>query len=126
MKKEIKAKWLKALRSGRYKQCEGYLHTGKGYCCLGILAKVQGAKFIQIGDGDGDIPFFPKYKGKVFDGSSSYLDKELAAGLRTNSQMKLSKLNDGLRKYDDDSGTVEFVEPPLSFKEIADYIEKHY
>lgn len=42
---ETKDKWLKALRSGRYKQIEGRLGLRLdskvvGYCCLGVLARV--------------------------------------------------------------------------------------
>ena len=41
MKAEIKAKWVEALRSGKYKQAKGVLRsmTG-GYCCLGVLCDV--------------------------------------------------------------------------------------
>lgn len=37
-----KDKWIKALRSGDYKQTRGKLSTshGKGFCCLGVLADV--------------------------------------------------------------------------------------
>lgn len=41
MKKNIKAKWLKALRSGEYKQGRKELRTcevgGDRFCCLGVL-----------------------------------------------------------------------------------------
>ncbi len=43
MNKAIKTKWLKALRSGKYKQAKGALcpidEKGKikGFCCLGVL-----------------------------------------------------------------------------------------
>jgi len=41
MNKRMKTKWIKALRSGRYKQGRGRLKTEKGsYCCLGVLNKV--------------------------------------------------------------------------------------
>jgi hypothetical protein len=40
--KKIKDKWVKALRSGKYKQGKGYLRADEGdgecYCCLGVLA----------------------------------------------------------------------------------------
>jgi hypothetical protein len=43
MKKEMRDKWVKALRSGEYKQGMGYLRRDSGdgeqYCCLGVLAK---------------------------------------------------------------------------------------
>jgi len=44
MKKELKEKWLKALRGGRYTQGKHHLKratppwiTGPAYCCLGVL-----------------------------------------------------------------------------------------
>ncbi len=38
-KKRIQ-KWVKALRSGKYKQGRGALQSKKGYCCLGVLCKI--------------------------------------------------------------------------------------
>lgn len=40
--KEIKAKWLEALKSGKYKQgfSELYTETDNSYCCIGVLAKI--------------------------------------------------------------------------------------
>jgi hypothetical protein len=37
MKKAIKAKWLNALRGGKYKQGQGDLKYDGGHCCLGVL-----------------------------------------------------------------------------------------
>jgi hypothetical protein len=42
MDKELKEKWVKALRSGAWKQARGRLCDGDAYCCLGILCKVAG------------------------------------------------------------------------------------
>lgn len=36
MLNENAKKWVAALRSGEYKQSVGYLHTDRGYCCLGV------------------------------------------------------------------------------------------
>jgi hypothetical protein len=48
MKKEIAKKWVKALRSGRYKQVEGRLGSPRlGYCCLGVLCKVGRKEFSE-------------------------------------------------------------------------------
>jgi hypothetical protein len=33
---EFKAKWLEALRSGKYKQTTGVLRSAEGFCCLGV------------------------------------------------------------------------------------------
>lgn len=43
MDAKIKAKWIKALRSGEYKQATGALRVNDSYCCLGVLADLQGA-----------------------------------------------------------------------------------
>lgn len=40
MNPEIKAKWVAALRSGKYKQGSGYLRQGVEFCCLGVLCDV--------------------------------------------------------------------------------------
>jgi hypothetical protein len=102
MDAEIKTKWLKALRSGRYKQGNSELLNDRGsYCCLGVLAKVQGAKKNEI-----------LHCGYLTDDLAKY-----AAGIKIKSQHLLAKFNDG----NPDSSTVV-----KSFKEIADYIEKNY
>ncbi len=45
MKPEVKAEWLKALRSGKYKQTVGSLCRVEAgqlcYCCLGVLCDVR-------------------------------------------------------------------------------------
>jgi hypothetical protein len=45
MKKEIKDKWVKALRSGEYLQCQDTLHKKNSegqdtFCCLGVLTNL--------------------------------------------------------------------------------------
>lgn len=39
MKKKIKKRWLKDLRSGKFPQTRGCLVDDKGFCCLGVLAE---------------------------------------------------------------------------------------
>lgn len=41
MNPDIKAKWLEALRSGKYKQGTGALRYGDAFCCLGVLCDVS-------------------------------------------------------------------------------------
>jgi len=48
MNRQIKAKWIAALRSGKYEQTQDVmrrkLDNGKsGYCCLGVLGSIRGA-----------------------------------------------------------------------------------
>ena len=40
MNPELKAKWVKALRSGEYIQGKGYMNRNGKFCCLGVLAEV--------------------------------------------------------------------------------------
>jgi hypothetical protein len=46
MNKAIKNKWVKALRSGKYKQAEGTLYNKDkdSFCCLGVLKDLQGGQ----------------------------------------------------------------------------------
>lgn len=37
MDKNIKERWLAALRGGEYPQGRNQLNTGSGFCCLGVL-----------------------------------------------------------------------------------------
>ena len=44
MDKKIKKKWLKALRSGKYKQGMGTLRIEDRFCCLGVLCDLLDPK----------------------------------------------------------------------------------
>jgi hypothetical protein len=45
MDKDIKAKWVKALRSGEYVQTTDVLFDEfGGHCCLGVLCRVMGVE----------------------------------------------------------------------------------
>jgi len=41
MDKEIRDKWVTALRSGEYVQGQGYLKDDGEYCCLGVLCEIH-------------------------------------------------------------------------------------
>ena len=48
MKKELKERWITALRSGDYVQSQGCLQDQYGWCCLGVLCNiVDGTKWIE-------------------------------------------------------------------------------
>ena len=59
MDAEIKARWVKALRSGEYVQTAGFLWRTKfhhidgipGNCCLGVLARIEGLESQEVDDG---------------------------------------------------------------------------
>jgi hypothetical protein len=47
--KSFKQKWIKALRSGKFKQGNGCLHRDGRYCCLGVACAVSGMKHVPRG-----------------------------------------------------------------------------
>lgn len=50
MNRALKEKWLKALRSGKYKQGTRLLRYGDDgdkFCCLGVLCDIQGRRWRQ-------------------------------------------------------------------------------
>lgn len=49
MNKKVKEKWVKALKSGRYKQTYSQLKDNTGYCCLGVYCKVRKWKIEENG-----------------------------------------------------------------------------
>lgn len=102
MDAEVKAKWLKALRSGEYAQCKSRLYFDGNYCCIGVLAAVQGVDFKT------DERF--EEEDDICTGT---LPIELMAGLGPLDSNELADMNDGggLRKA-------------KTFSEIADYIEE--
>ena len=59
-REEVVKRWVAALRSGEYKQTQGQLWSGDGFCCLGVLCDLA-AK-------DGG----PQWEGCRFAGSSAH------------------------------------------------------
>lgn len=125
MNKTVKKQWLKALRSGEYKQGQSQLRQVEEgdygeegevkFCCLGVLCDIYGKK--------NNISF---KKQTMFLGQDAFLPKKVRqwAGLvavdpgipKGNYKgITLSALNDGN----------ESLSEPLSFKRIANLIEKY-
>lgn len=101
MDAKLKTKWVKALRSGKFKQGDGGLYYDRKYCCLGVLCTVAGI----------DIKEAKRNRGNVELLSTPVLRK---VGLTHNRQQLLARMNDGTP-----------IASPKSFPEIADYIEKN-
>ena len=112
MNKNIKTKWLEALRSGEYQQAQRNLKRGDSLCCLGVLCDIHAKetnntwKPHSIGNRS-DYSYIGKY---------GELPNEVIvwAGLNNSEPIvgdtTLIKLNDNLY---------------YSFNQIADEIEKH-
>lgn len=104
MNKEIKAKWLAALRSGDYMQYRGQLrHTAYGetgelkYCCLGVLCDVYNSK---------------QWEGNIYESATCTLSTHMqqVTELGRGNIEELIHLNDAVR---------------WDFNQIADWIEEH-
>ena len=134
MNKTIAMKWVKALRSGKYKQGEAYLcqitSKGKRHCCLGVLtdmyqaeqkAKKKKVLPAKIGKMYDDAPFnVVKY------GSGECAAEELPIAVQRWAGMEgrlgefdvMDKGHYGSLSHMNDDGH--------SFKKIANFIEKNY
>lgn len=61
MNQELKQKWLEALQSGKYEQCQEFLNIdNKQFCCLGVLCEVAGLKSYQ--STKSDIYYYEEYE----------------------------------------------------------------
>lgn len=109
MKPALKARWVEALRSGKYKKTVSSLEDSDGYCCLGVLCKVSKSKALRS---RGDAQF-----GDSFEQSELNEVMRQAVGLGEQDMRTLIRLNDG----SDGPG----FKKPRSFKQIADWIEKN-
>lgn len=108
MNKKLAMKWVKALRSGEYKQGTGKLNDGQGnFCCLGVLCEIEGLPKETI-NGD-DI---------AYNGSR---------GVYTGKSLKSSvgRIKDGPALVDLNDGPNDDIDQ-LTFDEIADIIQICY
>lgn len=61
MNEDIKERWVAALESGSYKQVDGMLSDGDGFCCLGVLCEIAVQDQVVIRDrGDESIFYVSK------------------------------------------------------------------
>jgi hypothetical protein len=102
MDAELKAKWIEALRSGKYKQCRSSLRQNDGFCCLGVLADANGEQWST------EKWLMPGQYRVVRGGGCLFYGVQ--QGLLTEEQM------DALADMNDEG---------KSFSEIADYIEQN-
>jgi hypothetical protein len=111
MRKAIKDKWLKALRSGKYEQGQGTLVSSFGtqFCCLGVLGDVCGVSLSTMyGIGYLSLALFDR-GGELSDGELSTLMVD-RFGIKRSTEKKLANMNDGEGK---------------NFRQIAAYISRN-
>jgi len=106
MNKELRDKWVKALRSGDYEQGTQALFNSGAYCCLGVLCEIQGyKKLVHQGR-----PCFFNETGSVLNGIGLVCPNDgYNSGLDRDTRQDLAVMNDG----------------GSTFNEIADWIEEH-
>jgi hypothetical protein len=82
--------WVTALESGDYDQCEGTLYNGKGYCCLGVYAKVVLGYDDEVIMGDEDVSDGegPKYVYVKIQGDTSIVHGVYHEGMSMNDRGK--------------------------------------
>ena len=105
-KKDIR-KWVRALRSGKYRQGQGQLQDCIGHCCLGVACDVFVPKIKQRRGFDGYL------KGNLPDEQ-----KYAPAWLKKIDSHFFKKTNIGLPDLNDEDN--------FTFNEIADLLELVY
>lgn len=110
--KKIKAKWLKALRSGKYKQTrKGTLYNKKSnaYCCLGVLQHSIDNKV----EDRFDVPTYEWYRENL----GVDLDAVSVKSVGTRARSGYASVQEALTSFNDSA--------KYNFAKIADWIEKH-
>jgi hypothetical protein len=109
MKKEWATKWIKALRSGKYKQAKKCLRKDNAYCCLGVLTKLLNPKHEDL---KGDL------RSKGLELPEDVMEiTGVTSGKGKCDFTIVSTWQPDLARYNDNG---------YSFKEIADIIEKNW
>ena len=112
MKREIKDKWIEALRSGKYEQGRDLLckiSGGEKHCCLGVLCELAPNVIKTIR---------PNLDRRLYDGKICYLPKSVQnwAGMRTNCG----------QAFPDDLSLIALNDSGFTFPQIADFISKNW
>jgi hypothetical protein len=136
MNTEIKAKWVAALRSGKYRQAKHVLKGDDGMCCLGVLCdlyiqETEGKEWKERPIDNIDPTTFQKYKAiGTFGGSDvvppvevvkwANLPKENPyTGITTWGSVLFTANQDFEQSY----SLADLNDNGLTFSQIADVIE---
>lgn len=111
-KDELVAEWIKALRSGDYRQTIDKLADKEGYCCLGVLCEVAIKNGFQIVKEFDEINSRYQYDGNYSDLPDQLLELFEEAGIDE------LRINGSYAQTLNDSHG-------CTFEEIAGMIEKY-
>lgn len=103
---EFKAKWIAALRSGKYKQGTQYLCNGGYYCCLGVACELEGLLV-------DDTTIKGGSRAKKFIGT-------VQSGAPTAAWAKAHGFPNGMDEL------IRMNDTGVTFEKIADFIEQNY
>ena len=120
MDKALKAKWLEALRSGRYKQGKFRLRNNRDeFCCLGVLCDISGeGEWTHTCDISGEGEWtHTRCKGYSYWKEGKEADVNVLPLFVSNFANLTDVEEEVLIDKNDGDG--------LSFKEIADWIEEN-
>jgi hypothetical protein len=136
MKKDIAKKWVKALRSGKYKQGKSYLKqfNSKGqprHCCLGVLCELYNdtmkknhKKLLFTEEMEGDISGTSFVS---FDLADEFLPEVVKkwAGIKDKTGYFICKTKYKNYEYEDTQDLAVMNDTGKKFSTIADIIEKN-
>lgn len=116
-------KWIKALRSGKYKQTEGSLgeeteDNGNSYCCLGVACEIAGYKPLKIenrfyydkttrDDEESLLPQKAVKKYGFYNNEGGIKEEYLSISIDSVGTLSLAGLNDGGWTFDEIADLVE-------------------
>lgn len=112
MDKELKDKWVKALRSGYYKQTTGILCRGGSHCCLGVLCELLKMKRYPIKEPRDDDTYSYSSDGR----DTTECIGELSGAVLARIELDVKNMSRLIHMNDVEG---------KSFGEIADYIEEN-
>lgn len=108
-------KWVKALRSGKYKQTKEFLHDQNGFCCLGVACEVYNQEMKRLHKKQLETKLNNNtYETVSYNNYDTILPPKVRAWLNLSS--KTGTYNDGDLSEMNDRG--------LTFKQIANVIER--
>lgn len=114
MKPSVKAKWVAALRSGKYVQGRGRLHNASGgkFCCLGVLCDLYKRGHPKAEWVDGFFHPFGINDARESDSQALPVAVQAWAGLHApnpavNDQGSLAGLNDDGQTFDAIADVIE-------------------
>lgn len=123
MKKAIAEKWVKALRSGKYKQGTGYLRTSQdnsnSFCCLGVLCNIHAQEHPELAK--------KETNPDVYMGETEFLPEKVMkwAGMDDSGGVRTDR--EGIEILDNEFFSLaEANDYGISFTRIATWIEKNY